>query len=116
MYCKDCLSFGVCRYASGSRLLEKEPCAGFMDIDKWVKLPCKVGNTLYEPTDRGTISEYRVTAIRVELFSTFVEWKIKEGIVWRYVHEINSNEIGKTVFLSREEAKQALEERESNEK
>lgn len=116
MYCKDCLSFGVCRYASGSRLLEKEPCADFMDIDKWVKLPCKVGNTLYEPTDRGTISEYRVTAIRVELFSTFVEWKIKEGIVWRYVHEINSNEIGKTVFLSREEAKQALEERESNEK
>ena len=96
--------------------MEKEPCADFMDIDKWVKLPCKVGNTLYEPTDRGTISEYRVTAIRVELFSTFVEWKIKEGIVWRYVHEINSNEIGKTVFLSREEAKQALEERESNEK
>ena len=43
MYCKDCLSFGVCRYASGSRLLEKEPCANFMDIDKWVKLPCKVG-------------------------------------------------------------------------
>ena len=26
MYCKDCWSFGVCRYASGSRLLEKEPC------------------------------------------------------------------------------------------
>lgn len=116
MYCKDCLSFGVCRYASGSRLLEKEPCADFMDIDKWVKLPCKAGDILYEPTDRGTISEYEVLAIRVELFSTFVEWKIKEGIVWRYVHEINSNEIGKTVFLSREKAKQALEERESNER
>lgn len=75
---------------------------------------CKVGDTLYEPTDRDTISEYEVLAVRVELFSTFVEWKIKEGIVWRYVHEINSNEIGKTVFLSREEAERALEERKCN--
>ena len=70
--------------------------------------PCKVGDTLYEPTDRGTISEYEVLAVRVELFSTFVEWKIKEGIVWRYVHEINSNEIGRTVFLTHEEAERAL--------
>ena len=37
MYCKDCLAFGICRYASGSRLLEKEPCADFMDIDNWVE-------------------------------------------------------------------------------
>ncbi len=116
MYCKDCLSFGVCRYASGSRLLEREPCADFMGFDEWAKLPCKAGDILYEPTDRGTISEYEVTAVRVELFSTFVEWKIKEGIVWRYVHEINSNEIGKTVFLSREEAKRALKGRERNDK
>lgn len=93
-----------------------EKCEDFSDRSLWLKLPCKVGDTLYEPTDRGTISEYRVTAIRVELFSTFVEWKIKEGIVWRYVHEINSNEIGKTVFLAREEAEQTLKERESNEK
>ena len=73
--------------------------------------PCKVGDTLYEPTDRGTISEYEVLAVRVELFSTFVEWKIKEGIVWRYVQEINSNEIGKTVFLPHEEAERALKNR-----
>lgn len=112
MYCKDCLSFGVCRYANGIRLLKKEPCADFMDIDKWVKLPCKVGDTLYEPTDRGTISEYEVTAVYVELFSIFVEWRISEDIV----HGINSNEIGKTVFLTREEAERALEERESNER
>ena len=108
MYCKDCLHTGVCRYSSGIRRLKKEPCADFMGIDKWVELPCKVGDTLYEPTDRGTISEYEVLAVRVELFSTFVEWKIKEGIVWRYVHEINSNEIGRTVFLTREEAERAL--------
>lgn len=44
MYCKDCLHIGVCRYASGSILLEKEPCADFMDIDKWLKLTYKVGD------------------------------------------------------------------------
>ena len=113
MYCKDCLSFGVCRYASGSRLLEKEPCADFMDIDKWAKLPCNVGDTLYEPTDRGAISEYEVLGVCVELFSTFVEYKIKDENIWKYVCEISSDEIGKTVFLSREEAERALKERES---
>ena len=87
-----------------------------MEIDKWVKLPCKVGDTLYEPTDRGTISEYRVTAIRVGLLFTFVEWDITNGFAWRLIDGICANEIGKTVFLSREEAERALKERESNEK
>nr|DAF97644.1 MAG TPA: hypothetical protein [Siphoviridae sp. ct4fm14] len=36
-------------------------------------LPCKAGNTVYEVTSRKTISEYRVKAIRVELFCTFIE-------------------------------------------
>lgn len=122
MTCKDCIHFKACyemaraNNADEFNTMYAEKCEDFSDRSAWVKLPCKVGDTLYEPTDRGTISEYRVTAIRVELFSTFVEWKIKEGIVWRYVHEINSNEIGKTVFFSREEAEQALKERESNEK
>ena len=113
MYCKDCLSFGVCRYASGSRLLEKEPCADFMDIDKWVKLPCKVGDTLYEPTDRNTIAEYSVKAINVELRATFIEWEIEKGFVFQYLDGICSDEIDKTVFLTREEAEQALKEREN---
>ena len=68
MYCKDCLSFGVCRYASGSRLLEKEPCADFMDFDKWVYLPCKVGDILYEPTGSGTTREYTVKDVRLKIF------------------------------------------------
>ena len=116
MYCKDCLHIGVCRYASGIRLSKKEPCADFMGFDEWAKLPCKAGDILYEPTDRGTISEYEVTAVCMELFSTFVEYKIKDENVWKHVHEINSNEIGKTVFLTREEAKRALKERERNDK
>ena len=72
-------------------------------------LPCKVGDTLYEVTGRKTISEYRVKAIRVELFCVFIEWEIEKGFVWQSLAGITPNEIGKTVFLTREAAEAALE-------
>lgn len=77
-----------------------------------VVLPCKVGDMLYEVTGRKTISVYKVKAIRVELFGLFIEWDIVEGFVWQYLNGINANEIGKTVFFTREEAEKALQEME----
>lgn len=74
-----------------------------------VVLPCKVGDRLYEVTGRKTISVYRVKAIRVELFGLFIEWDIVEGFVWQSLAGINAGEIGKTVFLTREEAEKVLE-------
>lgn len=74
-----------------------------------VVLPCNVGDTVYEVTSRKTISEYRVKAIRVELFCTFVEWDITRGFVDKSIFGVPVNEIGKTVFLTREEAEEALE-------
>lgn len=71
--------------------------------------PCKVGDRLYEVTGRKTISVYKVRAIRVELFGLFIEWDIVDGFVWQSLAGINAGEIGKTVFLTREEAEQALE-------
>lgn len=78
-----------------------------------VVLPCKVGDMLYEVTGRKTISVYKVKAIRVELFGLFIEWDIVEGFVWQSLAGINVGEIGKTVFLTREEAEKALEAMES---
>lgn len=72
--------------------------------------PCKVGDKLYEVTGRKTISVYKVRAIRVELFGLFIEWDIVEGFVWQSLSGINAGEIGKTVFLTREEAEKALKE------
>ena len=72
-------------------------------------LPVQVGDRLYEVTGRKTISVYKVKAIRVELFGLFIEWDIVEGFVWQSLSGINAGEIGKTVFLSREEAEKALE-------
>lgn len=71
--------------------------------------PCKVGDRLYEVTGRKTISVYKVKAIRVELFGLFIEWDIVEGFAWQSLSGINAGEIGKIVFLTREEAEKALE-------
>jgi hypothetical protein len=68
--------------------------------------PCKAGDTLYEVTSRKTIREYRVKAIRVELFCTFIEWDIVAGFV---DFGVPVDEIGKSVFLTREAAEKALE-------
>ena len=72
-------------------------------------LPCKPGDTVYDVTSRKTISEYRVKAIRVELFCTFIAWDIVAGFVDKSIFGVPVNEIGKTVFLTREEAEKALE-------
>ena len=79
---------------------------------RMVTLPCKVGDRLYEVTGRKTISVYKVRAIRAELFGLFIEWDIVEGFVWQSLSGIKAGEIGKTVFLTREEAEKVLQEME----
>ena len=93
--------------------VETSRLRGLAEADKdgrVVVLPCKVGDRLYEVTGRKTISVYKVRAIRVELFGLFIEWDIVEGFVWQSLSGINAGEIGKTVFLTREEAEKALKE------
>lgn len=77
-------------------------------------LPCKVGDTVYEVTSRGTISEYEVMAMRTEMFEQFIAWRLRKGFVDRFCDGIPVGEIGKTVFLTREEAEKALEEAKRN--
>lgn len=93
-------------------------CGGLARLREFVKaekdgrvvvLPCKAGDTVYEVTSRKTISEYRVKAIRVELFCTFIEWDITAGFVDKSIFGVPVDEIGKTVFLTREEVEEALE-------
>lgn len=73
--------------------------------------PCKVGDTVYEVTNRKTISEYRIKEICVELFCAFIKWDVVAGFVDKSIFGVSVDEIGKTVFLTREEAEKALEAR-----
>ena len=104
---------GNCKYANLERCYE-ERTADLLLEHGVIMLPCKVGDRLYEVTGRKTVSVYKVRAIRVELFGLFIEWDIVDGFVWQSLSGINADEIGKTVFLTREEAERALKEREGN--
>ncbi len=81
-----------------------------------VVLPCKVGDTVYTPQDFG--EEYRpfvdigkVFAIGIDERNTmWVSVRYESGLT--YYH--TSDDIGKTMFLTREEAEKALEGREEN--
>lgn len=102
-----------CKYANLERCYE-ERTADLLLEHGVIAPPCKVGDRLYEVTGRKTVSVYKVRAIRVELFSLFIEWDIVEGFVWQSLSGINAVDIGKSVFLTREEAEQALKERKDN--
>lgn len=76
-----------------------------------VRLPCKVGDTVYAPT-RNIISEFRVSQFDFGGYEKpylWVEWYLTKGITGNFrIDGIRASEIGKTVFLSREEAEAAL--------
>ncbi len=76
--------------------------------------PMKLGQTCYMPwISRNDINECRVSSITQKADGTF---KIRlTNLRGRYVFEIIPDEIGKTIFLTRSEAEQALAERRENE-
>ena len=75
-----------------------------------LRLPCNIGDIIYEPTNKNTINEYIVTGIKKELFALWIEWKLEKGFVYQSIYGIEVEDIGRTVFLTKEEAEQALAE------
>lgn len=73
-----------------------------------LRLPCKVGDIIYEPTNRDTINEYRVTGIKKGMFSLWIEWELEEGFIYQSIYGVEVGDIGKTVFLTRQEAEKEL--------
>ena len=77
-----------------------------------LKLPCKVGDTVYSVT-RNFISKYIICSIQKYTEGFFFNWKCEEGI-YANTRGFTEFEIGKTVFLTKEEAEQKLKEMESD--
>lgn len=76
-----------------------------------VLLPCKVGDTLYAPT-RNIVSEFRVEVFEYGGYNErflWIGWHLTKGFTGNFrLDGIRASEIGKTVFLTREEAEAAL--------
>ena len=118
MTCKDCVHYEVCVFYSEQWNISMwnaspQKCHMFKDKSKFIELLCKVGDTVYELTDRGTISEYKITGIRYRNYLSF-EWELIDGF-YSNLFGFLPYSIGKTVFLTKEEAEKALKEREENE-
>lgn len=71
-----------------------------------------LGNTVYEPNKRGVISTYKVISVHFSGCSILVGWDLLDGI-YSNLNGFEISALGKTVFLTREAAEAALEEREA---
>lgn len=115
--CKDCVHYPICSDVGVARydIFDDDEryttCIMFKDKSKFIELPCSIGDTVYYPY-AGKILEKKVTAYhRIYDARSGIQ-----GINWWY--ELDNDEaetmdidlIGKTVFLTREEAKKKLEE------
>lgn len=75
-----------------------------------LRLPCKVGDAVYQITN-GFISEYEITSAVIYPYNILFKWVCTKGI-YKDLLGFNDFEIGKTVFLTREEAEVKLKEME----
>lgn len=89
--CKDCLHYEFC-CAGKLCLPDYVNCKYFKDRNRFVELPCKIGEELY-----------RIKTVRGKKIVT--ETQLNQNTFWRIVF---GGEYGKTVFLTREEAERAL--------
>lgn len=109
----DNLPCGENSYAYKGLLLEA--LGKYEDLEeqgRLLRLPCKVGDTVYKIT-RNFISEYKIISETIYPYSIQFNWQCTKGIYGNLVG-FSDLEIGKTVFLTREEAETKLKEREKN--
>ena len=81
-----------------------------------VRLPCKVGDKVWD-NDFGHPESYEIKAFSYGYCDSYVEPDIEDEIIFYYENYTGSitgafpmSEIGKTIFLTREEAEKKLEE------
>ena len=92
-----------------------EKLAEYEDLEeqgRLIKLPCKLGDTVYVPT-RDFVSELRIVHITVSKNNTFFHWTLNTGI-YPNLDGFSGNNIGKTVFLTESEAEAKLKELRGN--
>ena len=102
MICENCLYNKNCQFLLKHKNKEVEGCTAFEDKSEWVHLPCKVGDIVYcfEPCF-DTDHHPKLKVVEKEI----IELKT---IATVFGLNFDIDNIGKTVFLTREEAEKAL--------
>lgn len=103
MICENCLYNKNCQFLLKHKNKEVEGCTAFEDKSEWVHLPCKVGDVVYcfEPCfDTDHYPKLKVVEKEIVELKTI-------ATVFGLNFDIDS--IGKTIFLTREEAEKVLD-------
>ena len=110
--CKDCMHEEVCNIFAGDLNEDgAEKCVCFKDRNRFVDLPCKVGDQVYYFND-SNYKKYEVCEIvGFHIDKYRVDFQIK---LCGYKCFVDTEFLGEKIFLTREEAEQALKERENN--
>lgn len=87
--CKDCLHIGICPNLNHETVADK--CPDFKDRSRFVELPCKVGDAVYE-TDGIRIYPHQIKKLIFDV-----------GHI-----AFDESAIGTSIFLTREEAEAEL--------
>lgn len=121
--CKDCLNYELCKYNTYQQAhyfgKDKEilitidnnsPCKFFKNKANFVELPCKVGDDVYFANESYHKSA-EIDGIHIDeqgIMFTWVQYDFGVDITELWDEgEFDIDEIGKTVFLTIEEAEQA---------
>lgn len=77
---------------------------------KLLKLPCAMGDTVYEVQDlRKRIQLYTIIAVHISNCGNLYGWELKDGKgIYSNVNGFSEYALGKSVFLTYEEAEAAL--------
>ena len=109
MTCKDCLHYEVCanHYTRSTLDCIHGECENFTDRSEWTHLPCRLNlpQELYRYMFDDDYNKIVVKCKVGEVTGYGFELIHYDGRRWKYGYD----RIGKTVFLTREEAKKALE-------
>lgn len=117
MTCNDCIYYDVCDYDGDVAVFPDRICGFFKDRSRFVELPCKAGTTVYTVSLKHGVVPWGVYAI----CSTVTEWDAAPKITLLARSKkidksakFSANAVSTSVFLTREEAEQALKERENS--
>lgn len=121
--CKDCIHYERCDTIFDGLLSNRdnEPCHQFDDKSRYIKLPCKVGDTVYIKWGLNSLAKgvypVKVYALRFDTkknnMRICVEGDFKiTAYGGEYTHYYNGtfawDSVGKSVFLTREKAERTL--------
>lgn len=117
--CENCYHYEACLNSlsenKGLNNTEDFVCEHYKDKSLIVELPCRVGDVLFTTEyDCDSNSSYieKIECISIEIHDCGISIYCKS--IERNYDTYVPEDFGETVFLSREEAERALEEREKN--